>query len=193
MMERLREATAAEHRDLESCLELSQRLRSPADYAQLLADFHGFHRPYERKLAQVWPQDAAPFALSPRLRLSALEADLIALGWKPDRISALPEAQELPALANMASIMGGLYVTEGSTLGGRFIVQELESAKMPRNAMNYFRSYGEGVAAMWKEFGTKMEHFAKETERSDDIVDGAKQTFGAMKRWLCRGGNGDGF
>lgn len=186
IMRRLKESTSAAHRELEDCLDLPRHAHSSGDYARLLGDFLGFQRPYESRLQKVWPRQGAPLLLRDRLRVSCLESDLRALGWTNEEIAGLPGTSNLPPLVSLADAMGSLYVMEGSTLGGRFIVGELTRAGLPAEAMSYFRGHGEATAEHWRAFGQAMETFAATSGQEDSIVNSAQRTFETMKSWLCR-------
>jgi len=107
---RLREATRPEH-DAVDALFSRFDLARREDYAAFLARQAAAHVPVEDALDRAgagsiiedWPQ---------RRRSYLIQADLAALGVKAET----PVAS--PAFDSRAAVLGGLYVLEGSRLGG---------------------------------------------------------------------------
>lgn len=107
---RLREATRREH-DAVDALYSRYDLTRTDDYAAFLARQAAAHIPVEQALdlagaasvLEDWPA---------RRRGGLIEADLIALG------ATLRMSVPAPPFATRAALLGGLYVLEGSRLGG---------------------------------------------------------------------------
>lgn len=123
-MDRLRAATAAQHAATEA-LPLMRKLMSEhvsvADYRAYLA---GLARPY-RLLEPALHAHCAPATLERlgvRARLPHLERDLAGLNLNPPpyRHAALAAV-----IRTETDALGGLYVLEGATLGGRVIAAQL--------------------------------------------------------------------
>ncbi|MBL3658350.1 biliverdin-producing heme oxygenase [Fulvivirga sediminis] len=90
----------------------------------------------------------------------------------------LPE-ESFPEL-NSAEIMGALYVTEGSTLGGNIILKNLMKNKAfdGKNIFNFLSYYGENTSSYWKVFlETLILYHSKNRDKEDDIINGAKKAF----------------
>ena len=87
-----------------------------------------------------------------------------------------------------ASLLGAIYVMEGSTLGGRFIARQVESSLgiTPGVGDVYFRGHGDATGRMWREVSARIE--AVPNEYSELVVAAARRTFGAFGRAL-RAGN----
>ena len=62
----------------------------------------------------------------------------------------------------IAEGIGCLYVLEGSTLGGQFILRALQErlGLSPDREARFFASYGKHVGSMWKSFGSFAEQYA---------------------------------
>ena len=111
----LRAATAAAHARLDALyggLDLARR----DDYARFLTSHAAAFLPVETALAAAGAGAVFEGWLE-RPRGPALRADLAALGL------AVPPPLEPPPFADEAALLGGLYVLEGSRLGGAVLVR----------------------------------------------------------------------
>ena len=111
----LRAATADAHARLDtlySRLDLSRC----GDYRRFLASHAAAFLPVEAGLARAGADDLVP-GWSERRRGAALRADLAALGV------TLPPTHAAPAFNDEGALLGGLYVLEGSRLGGAVLIR----------------------------------------------------------------------
>jgi heme oxygenase len=111
----LRAATAAAHARVDSLysrLDLSR----PGDYGRFLASHAAAFIPIEEALAAAGADALIP-SWSRRRRSKALLDDLTALG-----VTA-PTSKPAPPFDDSAAVLGGLYVLEGSRLGGAVLVR----------------------------------------------------------------------
>ncbi|RYY93360.1 MAG: hypothetical protein EOO11_19855, partial [Chitinophagaceae bacterium] len=78
-----------------------------------------------------------------------------------------------------------LYVLEGSTLGGRFIVKMIAAALpgLPEGALRFFRGYGAETGPMWLTFQAALGTWA-ERRQPAPIVDAANLTFETFDAWI---------
>lgn len=113
----LRAATAAAHARVDA-LYSSLDLSRPDDYTRFLTSHAAAYLPVEQALARAGADDLVP-GWSARRRGAALSTDLAAMGL------AVPPAQPAPAFDGEAEILGGLYVLEGSRLGGAVLVRSV--------------------------------------------------------------------
>jgi heme oxygenase len=123
-----------------------------------------------------------PDFAGPRSKLAKLRADLVFLGTDPASVALCPT---LPACLGWPQALGGLYVTEGATLGGQIISRHLEQTLglSARRGAAFFASYGLQVGAMWRAFCAILQ--AETTAEEDEVVIGAaRQTFIAIHEWL---------
>ena len=106
-----------------------------------------------------------------RSRKAALSADLRELGIKDPLLS------RLPPLRGEAQQFGALYVLEGSRLGARLLVRQLQAAPdpPPRRAMRYLL-HGEGQR-LWRSFLDKLELSAAVKRSPADLIAGARMAF----------------
>ena len=113
-------------------------------------------------------------------------ADLTSLGYDSSRLSKLARCTDLPTYHSPEMLLGGLYVTEGSTLGGRFLAQHFRKTLglHPGAGVSFFSSYEGEVGSMWNRFRSSlMENVAADKE--SHVVRGAILTFECMHSWLC--------
>jgi heme oxygenase len=183
--ERLREATGALHHRVEAQLPLLDRGLTSARYREVLRAFFGFYVPLESTL-----ETSAPTAL----RLDAacrrkswwLVEDLLSLGDSPHAIGTLPFCSEMPPMTNQADVLGVLYVVEGATLGGQFVLQSLRRS-LGQNAdqsVRFFTSYGTRVPDMWSSFLRILEAAAYDEVQEQAIIASACRTFASFEQWL---------
>lgn len=80
------------------------------------------------------------------------------------------------------SIMGAIYVLEGSTLGGQYIKKSLSEIpyfhKYFKNIETpFYGCYGKDTARLWKSFKVVIENYASEHRSYEEIRQGAVDTF----------------
>jgi magnesium chelatase accessory protein len=182
----LRAATAPTHAAVER-LPIMARLTSPAVTA---ADYCRYLRAMARVYGSLEPPLYAAVgaglslarvdALGLRPKLPALHADLAALGLEPPA----PEPGSAPAELNLA--LGGLYVLEGATLGGRVIARHLRRRLgEPLIGGTFLDFHGDQSAAAWRRFGRALEALEADGSLSpDQAVLGACTVFAQVWRML---------
>jgi heme oxygenase len=118
-----------------------------------------------------------------RSKIPKLLEDLAYLESKP---ANLPVCKALPDCRQWPNLLGGLYVTEGATLGGQVISRQLEQmlGLSARRGTAFFSSYGIRVGPMWRSFCTTLQSQTPQ-ESEDMVVQAARETFVSMHRWLC--------
>ena len=178
----LKEQTRDQHENLESIVDVMNKMFSRADYETLLTKFYRFYSSVEPKVAAN-DMRANGIAVAERSKLKWLERDLTNLGAY-DRAAHLPELTYTPALDSPAKAFGAMYVMEGATLGGQVITRHLNEhlGLTPETGGAFFNSYGERVGPMWKEFGAAITAFAEKNGNNGEIVDAAKNTFDSFAR-----------
>jgi len=185
---RLRTETRDAHSELEAKLGLPQRIATLDEYIRCLVDFYRFYAPLEQALAEFpeWPM--AGVRLRERERTPWLLDDLRALGLDPRELDWAPQAF-LPRLGGFAEALGALYVLEGSTLGGRFILLHVEAAlgDAISGAEAFFAGHRERTASLWKDLRTAIDAYgAAYPDQADAAVAGAVATFRAVGDWMLR-------
>ncbi len=177
LLARLKEATAALHREAECYVRILDRGATVDDYRRYLVAMHGFHAPIEQRFATHAGLACGGFAPETRCKAPWLRADLAALG-----ASELPWCEAVPITETLAQAIGAAYVVEGSMLGGRVILARLPPALAPLRgkATRFLEGYGAGTGAQWRRFA-ELAHPADEAA----AIAAACQTFERLIGWLA--------
>lgn len=185
--QRLKAATRTAHRRLEVQLPLLDHVLTLAQYHLLLRIYAGFYLPLENAM-EAYQLPALPDDWISRRKSQWLVEDLVLLGDTPDLIEALPLCSELPRMTSQADLLGALYVVEGSTLGGRIILERLHHSLGPfaHQYVRFFTSYGPRVPQMWTAFLNILEAAAYDTRQELLIIESACRTFLSFEQWLSR-------
>ncbi len=171
LRERLREATSAAHRALDTRLSAFD-LGGLAGYGRFLQASAGALLPLEAALVEAgvermfadWPE---------RSRSAAIAVDLGRLGTSAASTVSVPRLTR-------SGVLGTMYVLEGSRLGAKFLLKTIADAGDPRisEATTYLR-HGAGKR-LWQSFLAKLA--SEEPGDEDEIIDSARIAFGAFER-----------
>ena len=144
-------------------------------YRQHLAALLRFHAALEPALAACpsltdWVPD-----LDARRKTPALRTDLLRLGAERAEVEraeveSAPGREPSPVqLAGVADGLGVLYVTEGATLGGRFLARRLEDhlGVDAASGAAHFLSYGDERGPMWRRYRAAVDAFGEAQPASD--------------------------
>ena len=185
LLEQLKTGTSHLHRALESELDLLRPGFRISEYMELLERFYGFYVVWEpevdRRLCQISGLD-----LQRRAKTPLLASDLTSLGYDSIRLSRLARCKDVPTYHSPEMLLGGLYVTEGSTLGGLFLAQHFRKSLglRPGAGVSFFSSYEGEVGSMWNRFRSLLTETVA-PEKESHVVRGAILTFECMHSWLC--------
>lgn len=181
----LRAATAAAHERLHHLspfAALSEGRLDRPGYVALLRRLLGFHAALEAAVAAAPPLATFGIDAAERRRSGLLRQDLDVLGAAA--MSEVPRAR-LPPFDSAAGAMGGLYVTEGATLGGRLLARGLDRLLGPGEAGRAFLlGHGAAHGAMWQGFCAGLECCGADPARFAAMVAGAQDTFAAFEAWF---------
>jgi len=189
ILDALRAGTAPQHEHLEAMLALDADSLSAVRYASVVRAFRALYAPLERALDLALGVDdpagwrRPEFDLAARRKLPRLDRDLAALslGTPPDAPAAA-----LPALADVPTALGALYVVEGATLGGRVIARRLASLGIsPATGGAFFDGYGAATGAMRNGYRAQVTDYVQRFGDADRVVAGAVATFDAFIRWFA--------
>jgi heme oxygenase len=140
---RLRESTSHAHASLD---RLIGQFRSVADYERYALGLCAFRIPFEEKLAAIdWPDVFAQWR--PQLIGHALRADLLDLGLTP---SVGPDSPAVPQ--NIESLLGSLYVIEGSALGARILFRRAQAIGLSEIYGARHLALQSAAPDQWREF-----------------------------------------
>jgi len=150
----LRLATRADHDRLERLLRLDAPMPL-ARYGAILARFDAFLRAWEPRIHAALPERLQSWFRA-RWRGGFASADvewLRSVGEVDTRPVDAPAAAGLP-LADLAEVLGSLYVIESSALGGRVVAPLLKRTLGlgQGSGASYFHGFGGDSAAMWSNF-----------------------------------------
>lgn len=142
---RLKSETSDAHKALEKKLNLFRRVQDLSSYVQILKNFFVFVSPVENQIAGRFPETGLD--LGKRAKTPLLEKDLVALNAplpRPLESKALPKVDTLP------SVLGYLYVMEGSTLDGQIISNRFAQTLplSPEQGLAFYFGYGKNTRAM---------------------------------------------
>ncbi len=183
-LQNLRNETEAYHRALERnplSAALMHENVSCHDLAAYLEKLYGFVQPFEANY--YFRLNAVISDLNERKKAQLLQADLEALGIKDPGSIKKVDADTLNRIyPDLPALVGGLYVLEGSVLGGAIIHRHLLS-KLGEYGGSYFHVYGKEIGPQWKSFIQQLETYADE-ENEARIMEGAKNTFVLLDEWL---------
>jgi heme oxygenase (biliverdin-IX-beta and delta-forming) len=180
LLEQLKLKTAVQHKRLEEVVDVLNPALTRADYGALLSDFYAFYAPLERQIFESPTWAGLEFDLAARRKLPLLKRDLKALG-----VALPPWCPEIK-LEGFAQLLGGLYVTEGATLGGQVMTRHLKTSLnlTPDSGAAFFGSYAERVGPMWLEFKSFLNTQATDQKTESEIIAGALETFTQFEAWL---------
>jgi heme oxygenase len=187
-MDELRQRTRAAHdlieREPPFAAVLSHHF-TLVDYGGLLLTLRGFYEQMERDLFQNLPEPLA-HGVAHRRKTGLIARDIAAL-----RLSGAADPQGARAVdASGWSVerkMGGLYVLEGATLGGRVIRRHLLRRFGPEieRALAFYGCYGASTGAEWAAFRDLMARsYDSRPEQIEDVVDGALDVFASLRAWV---------
>ncbi|MDE5463479.1 biliverdin-producing heme oxygenase [Bradyrhizobium sp. CSS354] len=171
LRERLRDATAAAHRELDAQLS-SFDLSVFSGYRRFLQASAGALLPLEAALMDAdvgkmfpdWPE---------RARSAAIADDLGRLGGAAQStVTVLPLTR--------SGVLGTMYVLEGSRLGAKFLLKTVADAGDPRiSEATAYLSHGVGKR-LWQSFLVKLA--SEEACDEDEAIDAARIAFAAFEQ-----------
>lgn len=173
---RLRRDTADLHAAVEATTGLPGSVRSRGDYVSLLSRLYSFHVAAEVVLMDPrWAAEWAGVPLDPARyrRAYLLAADLGALQVPVPRVVA-----PFPPIEDFPTLLGCLYVLEGSALGGRVIGPAIRSV-IGDVPTGFFDGVGRGQPSPWQSLTEALNRF--DDGDGDDGAGGAAAVRGA--RW----------
>ena len=178
-IQNLRAATADSHKQLElnnlSLALLSDNVTAGI-YCNYLIQLYPFVNGFEEI---IYPQLPYHFLnLSQRKKVHFINEDLNIYDISSKNCKTLEESFFKDTYPDIFSAAGGLYVLEGSTLGGQIIVKHLQKKLAPGFFKSaYFSAYQHKTGSMWKEFLQQLISLPKSDIEEQQIITGATKTF----------------
>jgi heme oxygenase (biliverdin-IX-beta and delta-forming) len=185
-LDRLRAATSSAHRELEQ-IPISAALLQPTltdavyfEYLSLMRDIVADAEQHIFTPLHNYIPDAQK-----RLKTQWLDHDL-AFGNIKLQIQEFPLSATGPFQDGFA--MGIFYVIEGSTLGGRFILRNVQETlgRNHENGAAYFYGYGNQTGSYWKNFLESLTQYAADFDQQEAIIDGAVFAFQAIHQHFAK-------
>lgn len=184
---RLKDETQPFHTQLERVADF-ERLMTPkvvtSDYSHALRKMWGYLSPLELQIyydeaLKRWIPD-----LEERRRSAYILQDLNRLRVTEPPLAA--SSSHLPYLPSLAHKMGGLYVLEGSSLGGRIISKHLLDRGVAKpDQLNFFQYDQEKIGYRWKKFLQALQEFSQtHPDQIEIVIESAKDTFKHYKLWM---------
>lgn len=181
-MDHLRDATRDLHAETEEVAAVTQGGRDR--YLWFLARQYGFTAPLEPRIAAAPGMDAIGLDLERRRRAHLFAADLLHFGMHPGR---LPRCEALPRVDSAARALGALYVLEGSTLGGAFLLAHLGRTLgiSPGAGGSGLAPYGHALREMWVAYADALDGFVRASPQAEpEVIDAAQETFVRILAWM---------
>ncbi|AXB57566.1 biliverdin-producing heme oxygenase [Flavobacterium fluviale] len=175
----LKTQTADSHKKLEE-LPVSMSIMSPdmkiEEYAKYLNLMHDVHADTEETVFPLF--SGLLDDLEQRRKKQLIEADLSYLNCDVTSFEKVFKTENI----SIPFALGILYVVEGSTLGGRFILKNV--SKVPQlsgdKGVSYFNGYGDKTGSFWKSFLNFLSEYEQQNNCGDAIIEGAVFAFDSI-------------
>ena len=189
LMERLRAETRGPHERVEAAVfsaAITHELISARAYVAQLHAWRAFIGALEHTLdarAQTDPLLGAIWRPDTQRKTLRLDADLAHLD--PDATGTHPLAQRSAFAyaaslteASTLSLLGHLYVHEGSALGGLVLRRHLSRALgLDRDGLSFHTGHGRETMAHWRAFTSRMNSALLSRDEQDAVIQAANDAF----------------
>ncbi|UUF12857.1 MULTISPECIES: biliverdin-producing heme oxygenase [Flavobacterium] len=171
--------TATSHKKLES-LPVSASILSPEmkieDYIHYLSLMHDVHKNTEDTIYPLLSGIVED--LEQRQKTHLIEEDFLFLHHQKTGLAKVFDRTEM----TVPFALGVLYVIEGSSLGGRFILKNIVLNPQLSNdlGVSYFKGYGDKTGSYWKNFLNVLAEYEQDYNCADDIIKGAIYAFDSI-------------
>ena len=186
-LQRLRSKTANSHQLTEqnsaSQLLISKEV-TIVQYAHYLKSLYGFVHGFEKMVFPILKHNPL-LQLNERSKSHFIQADLAML----NQTAAQPYvSDEIFSIhyPTAAAAFGGMYVLEGSTLGGQIISKHLSKVLGAAVAgkTTYLSAYASQTGTMWKSFLQLLCDAAANNNNEGEIIESAVNTFSLLNNCL---------
>lgn len=173
----LREATAAQHREIEERFDAVSELADMARRPQVIARYAAF---YSSAFETLRPQLEQLSGLYFQQRLQA---------WKAVNMlqASADDATRFPTPSDLREALGSFYVVEGSILGGRYIQAQLKKQDVEAAELAFLNPYGTAGGTMWRSLLSAIEEHGSGHSDIAAVCRGATRAFDHAEFVLCGG------
>lgn len=175
LSKRLKAATNDTHDRLDKRIMAARPFAEVANYLRFLAVQYAFHRDLEPLYSDPVLAGLLP-DLAARNRLGKIAADLGDLG------DALPPVdRESPfagGVSDLPTVLGWLYVAEGSNLGAAFLYKAAAALGLNgENGARHLAGHPDGRAQHWREFVAALDGLTLTDAEEARVIEGARAAF----------------
>lgn len=190
IMNLLKKETESLHRQAENnafSRALRQNTLHEQDYMTYLQQWYGFLDPLEKRFIHRAEWKDVRFDYAECLKTPLIITDLTAMGMSREAIGDLPVCRRLPDTPEFSHVLGVMYVLEGSTLGGHWLLGKLTSilSISPDHNGHFLNCYGNAVRARWQAFTDLVQRYTVNRRMEEHAVYAAKETFSLFHQWIA--------
>jgi heme oxygenase len=159
-----------------------QDIQTEKQYVELLQLFYNYFSLVEEQInLYIGPDQLEDHLL--RRKTKMLQNDIATMGGSVNKTIVV---NDVPLFSNHLQAFGGLYVLEGSTLGGSHISMMIrkQMQKDDDAGLSFFNSYGDQTMAMWAKFKIVLDRQATNRVEQNLILQSADETFRKFKSWI---------
>lgn len=182
----LRTKTSESHKQLEA-LPISKSIVDPKitteEYALYLNLMHDVVQNLENDIYPILSEVISD--LEERKKAQQILNDLKVAGSEKTQTVAISPFKNVTEIS-VPFAMGIMYVVEGSTLGGRFILKNIQEnlGFDEENGATYFSGYGNKTGSFWKKYLNSLTDFETKTNSEEEIIAGADYAFRVIGKHL---------
>jgi len=187
-LQNLRSETAFSHLSLEqnpySTALMSSNVKLE-DYSNYLQKLYGFVLGFETYVFPLLKNIDSDIEL--RKKRVLMQNDLQNLQIDLSTIPVVPKNYFELHYPDALNALGGLYVLEGSMLGGVMIKKHLFEILQEKVVGNtqYLTGYGSETGKVWKNFLNILSNSVKDAETEKIVINSAKNTFDLLNTWIA--------
>lgn len=186
-LDKLRNKTSESHKNLEA-IPISKIVVDPSisieNYALYLSLMHDVVSDYEKVIYPI--VENVILDISERKKAAFILSDLKFIGKEKE--SGKPFLNNYDQNYSLPFALGMLYVLEGSTLGGRFILKNIQEnlGLTEEKGVAYFSGYGNKTGSYWKNFLANFTAYEAINNAEEEIIAGADFAFTAIGKHLSK-------
>jgi len=184
-LDNIRNKTSESHKNLEA-IPISKLLVNPNislhAYSLYLSLMHDVVSDYEKNIYPL--VENVILDISERKKADLILNDLKSIGEEKQKGHTFLKHSDQKFSTPFA--LGMLYVLEGSTLGGRFILKNIQEnlGLDEENGVSYFSGYGNKTGSYWKKFLVYFTEFETQNNTEEEIIAGADFAFTIIGKHL---------